>query len=471
MNENTKYKKLAINSLLFALGNFGSKLITFVMLPVYTKYLTQSAYGISDLVISTVALLLPIISLSIFDSVLRFGMDKKLDKKLIFNTGFRITLIGIIISFACLPLAYIFHIHYLFYIFSILVANVVQSLFSQYAKANNNIKLFALNGMLLSFLTAFLNIIFLAIFKLGITGFLLSTLIAILISDIFLFFKLKLFNIINLKIYDKNLSRKMLRFSVPLIPNSIALWINNIASRYFILWILGTAANGIFAVANKIPMLIGVLNTIFFQAWQMSAIEEYDSDDKVNFYSNTFDMYYKILFIGSSILLLFLKPIMNIIVDQAFYDSWKYVPLLILAVLYSSFSGFLGQYYVAAMETRAVFTTTIIGAVINVCLNFVLIPEFGLYGAGLSSAISFFILWIIRVFDTRKYIRTNYNIINIIFNNILLIMQISLLYVKPIHFLFIYNYLIFFIILFLNKSIYKELTKKIFNCFKKGNHK
>ncbi|WP_270364556.1 hypothetical protein [Enterococcus malodoratus] len=68
-----KYKRLAGNSILFAVGNLGSKLISFFMLPLYTWKLTQSDFGISDLVLSTLSLLLPIISLSVYDAVLRFS--------------------------------------------------------------------------------------------------------------------------------------------------------------------------------------------------------------------------------------------------------------------------------------------------------------------------------------------------------------------------------------------------------------
>src|SRR5699024_6034075 len=109
---------------------------------------------------------------------------------------------------------------------------------------------------------------------------------------------------------SKNTILSMLQYSIPLIPNSIAWWASNTINRYFILFLIGTSANGIFAVANRIPSLLSIVNSIFFQSWQLSAVEEYDSKDRNSFYTNVFNSYIKILFICTSGILVILKPLM-----------------------------------------------------------------------------------------------------------------------------------------------------------------
>lgn len=454
--ENSKYQRLAGNSLLFAVGNFGSKMITFIMLPLYTYKLSTGDFGVSDLILTTVSLLLPIVSLSVFDAVLRFTLEKNSNNKIIFSNSFIVSIIGAMLLSLCFPIISLLNINYGYYVILILIAQIFQSLFSQYAKAIDEIRLFAINGIILSFLTAGLNILFLVIFEFGIQGYLLSVLLANILSDVWLWTKLHLKKEIDLSLVKKKEIKVLLSYSLPLIPNSIAWWTTNAISRYFILYFVGTGANGIFAVANKIPSLLSVMNSIFFQAWQLSAIEEFDSEDKSDFYSNIFSLYSEFLFLGASIILLILRPIMSIMVSPEFESAWRYVPFLLLTVVYSSFSGFLGNYYAAAKKTSGVFTTTVIGAIINIIANFIFIPLLGLFGAGISSAISFLLTWIIRQQDTKKYVETKINIKNIVLNHTVIFGQIVALFLLNGFSLYIIEILFMCLSILVNRKVVKS---------------
>lgn len=460
MREN-QYKKLLNNSILFAIGNFGSKFIIFFMLPIYTYHLSQADYGITDLIQTTVSLLIPIVTVSVFDAVLRFAMDKKYNRKEIFSVGVYITLLSTlclsIVGIVCL----VFSQKYVFYIVIILIIQSIQVLFSQFVKAIQQVKLFAVNGILLSFLTALFNILFLLVFQMKLDGYILALFLANLISIIYLFFRGNLAQYIELKKISKSLLVDMTKYSIPLIPNSIAWWATNAISRYFILAFLGASANGIFAVANKIPTLLTVLNSVFFQSWQMSAIEENDSDNKVEFYSNVYNMYYQFLFLSTSGILMVLKPIIIMMVSPEFYVSWKFVPLLLLSVLYSSLSGFFGQFYIASKETKGLLSTTILGASINVLMNIFLIPFLGLQGAALSSVISFFIIWIFRIKDTKKIVKINVNTLNLLFNHIFLMLQILSLYVFEGFWMYLLQGFLFIVLLITNKKTIIKIIMRL----------
>lgn len=456
---NNKYKSLLNNSVLFAVGNLGSKLISFLMLPLYTYQLSSSAFGKADLVQTTVSLLLPVVSLSIFDAILRFGMDRDNDNSEIFTNGVMITIISSIIVFILGVTGELIGYSFSMYLTITLILQATQSLYSQYIKAIGKVQIFAFNGILLSLLTAILNILLLVVMHLGINGYLLSIIIATLLSNVYLFFRVKLYNDFSLNKFNFNKLKEMLRFSVPLIPNSVAWWTTTTISRYFILFFINVTANGIFAVANRIPSLLSVLNSIFFQSWQMSAIQEYDSTDRGKFYSDIFFMYAELLFLGVSGILFILRPMMLILVSTEFRASWKYVPFLLITVLYSSFSGFLGQYYIAAKKTFGVFTTTVIGAVLNIIFNFIFIPTLGLMGAGISSALSFGILWLIRVKDTRKFVKTDLNVINILLNHIIIGLQISIMFTIAGLQMYIINFLLLCVSFFVNRYIVFSLYR------------
>lgn len=457
-----KYKRLLGNSVIFAFGNLGSKLIAIMLVPFYTYLLSTGEYGTVDLITTTVNMLLPIISLSTFDTVLRFVLDKKENNQVILSNAFFITIVGCFVFLLIIPVFDFLKIQNGIYLYCILAAQAFQSMLSEYARASNHIKLFAFNGIFGAFITAIANIVLMYFFKLGIVGYLISLFIAAVGSIILLGFKLKINTKISYKLVQKKILRKMLVYSIPLIPNALAWWVNNASSRYFILYFVGVSANGLFAVANKIPSLLNMLNSIFFQSWQISAIEEYNSESRAHFYSKVFSVYCQFLFISSVAILLVLKPFMLFAVARDFYSAWRFVPLLLLAVIYSSFSGFLGTNYVAAKKTVGVMTTTIIGAILNVVFCFLFVPLFKVNGAGLSSALSFFCIWLLRIYDTKKFININLNVKNILFNHILflgvyLVLLLSNIYVSELIGLFLLVLLLF---------VDKELTKNVFKIVK-----
>lgn len=315
-----KYSRLLGNSILFTIGNLGSKLITFLMLPLYTYKLTTEEFGATDLIQTTAGLLIPIIYLSIFDAVLRFGMEKNIDEKKILVNALSVTCVSSIVCIFLTLILNLLGIHYSIYLGIILIVQGFQNLFSQYAKAIGKVRLFAINGMLLSGLIAVFNIILLVIFSYGVQGFFMSMILANILSNIYLIMKLNIIKEIDINKFDLDELLKMLKFSIPLIPNSIAWWMTNTVSRYFVLFFIGVTANGIFAVANKIPALLSVVNSIFFQSWQLSAIEEYDSNDSNEFFSNIYKNYTQFLFLGASVIIAVIKPILKIVVSE-----WSFI--------------------------------------------------------------------------------------------------------------------------------------------------
>lgn len=396
-----KYKRLFNNSILFSIGELGSKLITFIMLPLYTYALTTSEFGTMDLMVTTTSLLLPVVGLSIFDSVLRFTMDKDRNPVVIFSNSMYVTILSSLILCVIIPVLAFINLKFIF-IPVLLVVQLFQSLFGQYAKAINRTKLFALNGILLSFVTAGLNIIFLIPLKMGLNGYMISLILSNLISSFFLARQLKVLSIYKLKRVDKKEIVEQLRYSLPLIPNSIAWWLTNTIGRYFILIFLGTAANGIFAVSSKIPALISVFTAIFSQSWQISAFEEYEKNKGNSMVGTVYNFYFFLLLLGGSSLILMIRPIINLLVSTEFFESWQYVPFLVLSAIFSSASGFVGIQYTAMKKTGDIFKTTIIGSVINISLNFIFVPIMGIQAVGISSFISFFFVWLIRNYRINK---------------------------------------------------------------------
>lgn len=427
-----KYHKLAMNSLIFAIGNLGSRFIAIIMVPLYTRFMTTSEYGQVDLVTTAISLLLPIISLAIGQSVIRFAVaySESDDRKRIFSNAVALNILGTLLLGLVFLILQPFHLFngLLAYFTILVILQLFGDTLSQFVRGIGRVRQYAINGILTTIITAGLNILLIVKWQQGVDGYLVSMIVAAAISDFYLFIVSRGFNLFSIRQLNKKLLGSMLIYAVPLIPNSIMWWIINGSTRYFILFFVGAGANGLFAVANKIPSILSIATNIFSQAWQLSAFEEQDSSDKAGFYTSVFKNYYTVLFIGASIILIFTKPLIIYTVGQQFSSSWELVPFLLLASMYQSFSGFLGTTYTASLQTKGVFTTSILAAMVSFIANLVLLPIIGVYGAGIGTCLGFMSMWWIRLKDTKKIIGLSVNLKEYALLNIVFFIQTGIMY-------------------------------------------
>ncbi|MCB2295315.1 polysaccharide biosynthesis C-terminal domain-containing protein [Clostridium algoriphilum] len=462
------YKKLLKNSGVFAIANLGSKLMSIIMVPFYTYVLSTGQYGTIDMIMATIFLLLPIISLNITDGTLRFAVKSEHSKRKIFSSSIVVVICGNLVFLLLYPILSNISIikNYVLIFYIIIFLQSVNALISQFARGIGEVKIFAFNGVLNTFITLILNIVLLIKLHMGIEGYFMSIVIANFICNIYLIVSIKIWRYFKIKSYSYELVKELLIYSIPLIPNSLMWWIMNVSDRYIVGIFLGVSANGLYAVANKVPTLLNLLNSTFSQAWQLSAIEEGDSENKSKFYTNVFNILSIVMLLGTSIILVVIKPVIITFLGKGFSSSWRYVPFLLLAVVFSSFSAFLGTNYIAMKKTKGVFKTSLVGGVINIVLNFMLIPLIGLNGATLSTMISFFAVWIIRIQDTKEFVNIKLNIKSLCLTLTIIFIQIGVLYIN-IRFEILIQILLLGLVIFFNANTLKEALNKIINIFSK----
>ena len=130
-----------------------------------------------------------------------------------------------------------------------------------------------MQGLLNTALYIALNVLFLMAFCWGVMGYLLSTVVADCLSALFLICRERLWR--QLRPAPRAAPwRQMLVYCVPLIPTAVFWWIMGVSDRYLVKWFVGSDANGIYAVAYKIPTILTILATVFMDAWQLSAVTE-----------------------------------------------------------------------------------------------------------------------------------------------------------------------------------------------------
>lgn len=408
-----KYKRLGKNVLLLLVGNFVTKILSFLMVPFYTSILTTSDYGTSDLINTTVLLVLPFFSVLMDEAIMRFALDVSKDKKQVFTTAIVISTLGFILALCVSPLILLidslkkYYWFVVFYYVSLWLYNI----FSNYVKGLDRIGITTTAGVIHTFLYLGINIIGLAILRWGIYGYLLAIDISNVVAALFLFFYCKLYqDFVPLRKLDIGLAREMIKYSIPMIPDYISWWINNASDRYILSIFCGTSITGIYSVAYKIPTILNSITSIFSSAWKISSVDNFGSEESINFYNRIYRLYSGFLVMASAGLILFTKTLATILFAKDFFEAWKITPILIFSYIFSAKAIFLGSIFTASKKTKTLFLASTIGAVANIVLNILLIPKLKGMGAAIATAIGYMIILIIDMSMTYRILPINFMI-------------------------------------------------------------
>ena len=460
-------KYLVKNTLIFSMGNLGTKLITFFLVPLYTSALSTQEYGTVDLITTIVIIAVPIIFLNIGEAVMRFALDKDADSDGIMSIG------CCVIAFSALPgvaLAFAMHFYkpvseYAFYIFLYSVTMGCCQVLLCYLRGKEMLLEYSIGSILQTLCIAGLNIIFLLVLKKGINGYLTAYIISyaitvvycIIVSDVLRIFK-------NFHI-NKKLAKEMIEYSVVLIPNSFMWWIMNSSDRIMVTSMISVAANGIYAISYKLPTLVTTLTSIFNQAWSYSAIKEEGSSDEDEYNNKVFKILTcAVMLIGISVIA-FSKLFLKIYVAESYYSAWQYIPFLAVGCVYLTLGTFMATSYTVHKDSFGYLFSGMFGAILNVTLNFVLIPKIGVYGAALATGISYIAVFVFRLFHTRKYIYYDIKNKEFLFGSIALLVVSILVFVDSIMALFIQVVVVFVSVCFYS-SVWLPIAKLLFHGLK-----
>lgn len=468
----TQNKALAKNTIILAIGQFVPKIIAMITLPIITKAFSTEEYGIYDLVISFASLFMPLMTLMIQQAVFRFIIDEKDEQKCKSYITNAIVLI-IIISAIFLIIAgviggFITHGYLKLFILAIILyfSESMYDLLGQIARGYGKNIVFSTSTIVYSTF----NMLLLLIATISNTVNMYNVLIILTVSYglaiLFSCYKLKIKNIFDLKTVSKANIKEMLTYSIPIVPSSISMWIVNLSDRVIITYFLGSAYNGIYAAATKIPNLLVTFYNAFNLAWTEIAAKSIDDKESPSYYSSLINNMYT-FFVGSIIILITFSPILfKLLIDKKFYEGYLQMPILFIGIMLSCFVSFYGALYIALKKTKQVGISSFVGAVLNAIINIVCIKKIGLYAASFSTAISFLIILLYRIFEIRKYIKIKYNVTNIIFGLFITAIVIFNYYYKN-SITFVFNIIIMIIYnccfneFF--KFLIKEMKKRVLN--------
>lgn len=392
----------------YAIGNIGSKLITFLMVPLYTYFVHDTGdFGYYDVCLTVCLLLLPFFTLQLRDGAFRFLLDcdDETQRRRIVSFVARTMASSLVITLLVATVLALFtDIQHLGYAVGLLIAMSLQEVYSQVFRGLGNNRAFVMVGILSALGIGVFSVIFVAYLHWGIRGIFLANIIARLLALLLVEAKVRLITRhTSWNIRIGKVGRDIIRYTLPLLPGSLCWWLTGSSDRLFVTHFLGLDVNGVYAVAIRFTGIINTLAIIFYQAWQETAILQYHSPDRDRFFSRMFNSYIFLLGIILVGYVFLLKVNYGWLVAPQYHQSLNYIyPLGLSAVLFA-LSAFFDMGYQCAKDTSRTLPAIVLSAVINVILNFMLIKPLGVYGVILTQVITYTVLFTYRWHDMRRY--------------------------------------------------------------------
>ena len=433
MNRN---KELIRNIIIFGIGTLGSKLIQFLLIPLYSIYLSTTDYSISDTLTSTISLITPLLTIGITDGVLRFTIGQVSHRKSILKFSLLICFAGTFLLFLLIPvfnkLTELFG-YYGYLIPVLYLTSSIKTMLAQYCKAIERNVAYALDGIICSLTLTVGSILLIGYLKMGVMGYILANIISRSISIIYFTIICKIPAILHDASIDKRLTKELIDYSLPLMPNNLSWWIIQMSDRYMLIFFCGAALNGLYSMAYKIPSIFNLIVSIFISAFGITAMKECDAktgDGKYDgrYFEKIYTQYLSLTFVAVVFIILLSRPIAFIILKNEFYNSWVYIPLLLCAYAIGNLQSFYGSIYGGIKKSKLVFISTLSGAITNIILNLVLIPIFNAYGAAIATIVSYAVVYLIRVYNLKQYVEMHH-FDNKVFASVVVMLAVSILYI------------------------------------------
>ena len=417
-----RYRYLFSNMALFTVSNFVSKLLVFLLVPFYTSVLSESEYGVADVMQTTLLLTVPLLSVNIGEAALRFALSGE-DRNSILKTGLKYVTRAVSLVFAVgvavigIGNAGVFNLinerlnteaslaSYVAVFIILFAADSVYEFMLLYCQGCDKTKIMITGSISCTALVIASNLCLLLVFGLGLYGYLAAQIISFFGAALIMFLLIKGPAALKEARENEELERAMCEYGKNMQLYAASSWANNAIDRYFILFMLGSAANGLYGVAYKIPAILTTFQRIFAQAFQMSAVREYQGEDRAEFFSGLFKKYNALMVVLCAWLIYFLKLIAAFLFRKGFFEAWVLVPPLLISVIFGALEGYLGSICLAFKDGRSMGKATGIGALANVVLNIVLISFFGAAGAAVATLISYFVMFALAYVYASSHVR------------------------------------------------------------------
>lgn len=409
----SKSKELAKNTIIITVGKICTQFISFLLLPIYTSYLTTEQYGVVDLVTTYVQLLFPILFFQIDQAIFRFLIDQRKNqekKEVLISSTFAFYIFQTIsISILFLISLFWFRNEYRWFLYLNLLGTGLSAIMLQFSRGLGDNLTYSIASFIAGVSAIILNIIFIVPLAMGAEGMMIATFISHILCSAFIAYRLKIHQYLHAFRISRVQIKELLKYAFPLIPNAISWWLVNASDRTIVLFFLGTSANGILAASHKFSTVFTTAYSVFNMSWTESITLHFGEEDRDSFFSSTFDTVYRLFAAGCIGIIAFMPFVFSFFIKEQFAEAYYQIPIYMIAGLFSVIVGLYSVIYIAVKKTSEIAKTSILAGVINIIVNLLLIRHIGLYAASISSAVSYAAMAVYRAIDSRRYVNHKIN--------------------------------------------------------------
>lgn len=400
-------KRLVKNTGVLAIGGMATKLVSFLLLPLYTSVLSTVAYGTVDYINTVAIFLVPVVSVLMDEALFRFLIDCRTDAEksravtcscAAMAVGCSVFAVGAIIVWV------IFCPGNLSWIVALVVVQALLQMTGAVLRGFGKTPLFALMSFIASAVTIVLNVVFIAVFHWGVVGMLSATVIAQGATATVFLVRERIWRYIDPLTFDVTYAASLVRYAVPLIPNKVSWTIMNMVDRLIIMNVMGAGPAGVYAVAYKFPNVMDTVYGFFYQSWKESSARALGAEgDETAFYNAVYRALRRFMMAVVLVMTTLMPLVYGLLVDGSYAEGLLYVPILLLATYYSNISGFYGGIFTAHRDTGIMGATTVVAALLCLALCCVLIPTIGLWGASIATLAATFTVNEYRLSKVRRH--------------------------------------------------------------------
>jgi len=405
------FKKLFQTSFIYGLGSIGGSIVGFFLLPVYTRFLHPADYGILEILTTTNSIITILLIFGMDNSFARFYFDSQTEeyKKQVISTTaiFLICLAGLVIPILLIGSNflngflfgqnnYTFLLQLVFLLSGLTTFFIVPMLLFRIKREAVKYSVISILNVLL---IASLNIFFVVGLRKGVLGIMEGRTIAQIVILLVSYYLIK--KDLSFR-FSLNLLKEMLRYTIPIIPAGLMLWILSLSDRFFLLKLADPVELGLYSVGIKFASILAIAIGAFNLGYGEFVFSRLYQDDRDKIYSRTFTYFIFVTCLIVLCLSLFSKEVVMLMTTKEYLRASSVIPILGLGLIFN------GCYTIFAIgmnitkKMKAIFPITAIPAGLNLFLNYIFIPLYGMIGAAYTTLFSYFLMAILTWYASQK---------------------------------------------------------------------
>lgn len=402
MNRTNKNNELLKNSFFIGVGTVASKLLVFILVPLYSSWLTPEEYGTFDLVVTYITLCVPFVTLQLEQAIYVFCISQKGQSERYYTSAIMLVfpLLCVVSVVVYCVMRFVLELSYAWAFVLYFGSFALFNLTTEYVRGKRKLLTYSVANVSYAVLVVALSSIVVGALRLGLSGMLSVYGCSYLAVALALFI---IYRPLKPHLGSAATLKEMVRLSLPLLPNSISWWISNVSNRSFINLYMGSFFNGLFAVSSKVPTIVTLLYGIFNLAFQQAAFDTLDDQGRSLYYRSLFSKLTRILATGCVSIVAVVPLLYWLAIEQEYWEGVHCIPLLLAGTILLSLAQFLGDILLAERKTGCIGRSTVVAAVATIVLNALFVPVLGLQGAALGSFVAYMLMFLLRIWALRDH--------------------------------------------------------------------